>query len=101
MMEYIRFGRGLAETIGTDREQLQQLRMTSMDAFFIIIFQLDGFGICYAFSPTGCHDGRNSGFGRRIGLMFSNQSGWLILLGILVFAAGRNGKFTKIYRICG
>ena len=87
----------LAETIGSEGT-INAVSMTSMDSFFIIMFQLMVSTFVMRFKPLAAMMGGILVLAGGLGLMFSNQSGWLILLGILVFALGEmasSPKFTE------
>ncbi|HKJ79772.1 MAG TPA: MFS transporter [Prolixibacteraceae bacterium] len=89
---------GLAEAIGTEDGTITAVSMTSMNAFFIIVFQLIVSSFVMRFRPLSAMMGGILVLAGGLGLMFSNQSGWLILLGILVFALGEmasSPKFTE------
>lgn len=89
---------GLAEAIGTDTGTITAVTMTSMDAFFIIVFQLMVSAFVMRFRPLAAMMGGILVLAGGLGLMFSSQSGWLILLGVLIFALGEmasSPKFTE------
>lgn len=88
----------LAKSIGTESGTITTVTLTSMDSFFIILFQLIVSAFVMRFRPLAAMMGGILVLAGGLGLMFSNQSGWLILLGILVFALGEmasSPKFTE------
>ncbi len=88
----------LAESIGTEQGTITAVTLGSMDAFFIIVFQLMVSAFVMRFRPLTAMMGGILVLAGGLGLMFSNQSSWLILLGILVFALGEmasSPKFTE------
>jgi proton-dependent oligopeptide transporter, POT family len=88
----------LAKSIGTESGTITTVTLTSMDSFFIIVFQLIVSAFVMRFKPLAAMMGGILVLAGGLGLMFSNQSGWLILLGILVFALGEmasSPKFTE------
>ncbi|TNF40765.1 MAG: MFS transporter [Bacteroidetes bacterium] len=88
----------LARSIGTETGTITAVTLTSMDSFFIIVFQLMVSAFVMRFKPLAAMMGGILVLAGGLGLMFSNQSGWLILLGILVFALGEmasSPKFTE------
>ncbi|SHF44918.1 Dipeptide/tripeptide permease [Mariniphaga anaerophila] len=88
----------LAEAIGTPQGTITAVTLGSMDAFFIIVFQLVVSAFVMRFRPLAAMMGGILVLAGGLGLMFSNQSSWLILLGILVFALGEmasSPKFTE------
>ena len=88
----------LAKSIGTDSGTITAVTLSSMNAFFIIVFQIMVSTFVMRFRPLVAMMGGILVLAGGLGLMFSNQSGWLILLGILVFALGEmasSPKFTE------
>ncbi|KAF0236080.1 MAG: major facilitator superfamily [Prolixibacteraceae bacterium] len=88
----------LAKSIGTESATITSVTLTSMDSFFIIVFQLMVSAFVMRFKPLAAMMGGILVLAGGLGLMFSSQSGWLILLGILVFALGEmasSPKFTE------
>jgi proton-dependent oligopeptide transporter, POT family len=88
----------LAKSIGTESGTITAVTLTSMDSFFIILFQLIVSAFVMRFRPLAAMMGGILILAGGLGLMFSNQSGWLILLGILVFGIGEmasSPKFTE------
>ena len=87
----------LAEAIGNEGT-INAVTMTSMDSFYIIVFQLMVSTVVMRFRPLVAMMGGILVLAGGLSLMFSNQSGWLILLGVLVFALGEmasSPKFTE------
>ena len=88
----------LAEAIGTPQGTITAVTLGSMDAFFIIVFQLMVSSFVMRFRPLAAMMGGILVLAGGLGLMYSNQNSWLILLGILVFALGEmasSPKFTE------
>ncbi|NLO01659.1 MAG: peptide MFS transporter [Bacteroidales bacterium] len=88
----------LAEKIGTPEGTITAVTLSSMDAFFIIIFQLAVSAFVMRFRPLAAMMGGILILAGGLALMFSNQNSWLILLGILIFALGEmasSPKFTE------
>lgn len=88
----------LAKTIGTPEGTITAVTLSSMDAFFIIVFQLLVSSFVMRFRPLTAMMGGILVLSGGLGLMFSSQTGWLILLGILVFSLGEmasSPKFTE------
>lgn len=88
----------LAKSIGTESGTITTVTLTSMDSFFIIVFQLMVSAFVMRFKSLAAMMGGILVLAGGLGLMFSSQSGWLILLGILVFALGEmasSPKFTE------
>ncbi len=90
----------LAETIGKDGT-INAVTMTSMDSFFIILFQLMVSAFVMRFKPLAAMMGGILVLAGGLGLMFSTQSGWLILLGVLIFALGEMGSSPKFTEYVG
>jgi dipeptide/tripeptide permease len=88
----------LANAIGTENETISAVTLSSMDSFFIILFQLAVSAFVMRYKPLSAMMGGILVLGGGIGLMFSSQNGWLILLGILFFGLGEmasSPKFTE------
>jgi proton-dependent oligopeptide transporter, POT family len=88
----------LAEAIGTPQGTITAVTLGSMDAFFIIVFQLMVSAFVMRFRPLAAMMGGILVLAGGLSLMFSNQNSWLILLGLLVFALGEmasSPKFTE------
>lgn len=88
----------LAIAIGTPEGTITAVTLGSMDAFFIIVFQLMVSAFVMRFRPLAAMMGGILVLAGGLSLMFSNQNSWLILLGILVFALGEmasSPKFTE------
>jgi len=88
----------LAESIGTPEGTITAVTLGSMDAFFIIVFQLIVSAFVMRFRPLAAMMGGILVLAGGLSLMFSNQNSWLILLGILIFALGEmasSPKFTE------
>ena len=91
----------LAETIGTADGTITAPTLLSMDSFFIIVFQLVVSAFVMRFRPLAAMMGGILVLSGGLGLMFSTQSGWLILLGILIFALGEMGSSPKFTEYVG
>lgn len=90
----------LAETIG-ENGTINAVSMTSMDSFYIILFQLMVSTFVMRFRPLAAMMGGILVLAGGLGLMFSTQSGWLILLGVLIFALGEMGSSPKFTEYVG
>lgn len=88
----------LAHSIGTSEGTITTVTFTSMDAFFIIVFQIVISTLVMRFRPLVAMMGGILVLSGGLGLMFSSQSGWLVLFGIFVFGIGEmasSPKFTE------
>lgn len=88
----------LAESIGTAEGTISAVTLSSMDAFFIIVFQLAISSLVMSFRPLSAMMGGILVLSGGVGMMFFSQSGWLILMGILIFSWGEmasSPKFTE------
>ncbi len=88
----------LAKAIGTGSGSITAVTLLSMDSFFIILFQIMVSAFVMRFRPLAAMMGGILILAGGLSLMFSNQNGWLILLGILVFSLGEmasSPKFTE------
>lgn len=87
-----------AESIGTEQGTISTVTLSSMDSFFIIAFQLVVSAFVMRFRPLSAMMGGILVLSGGLGLMFSMNSGWLVLFGVLVFALGEmasSPKFTE------
>ncbi len=91
----------LAEAIGTPEGTITAVTLGSMDAFFIIVFQLMVSTYVMRFRPLVAMMGGILVLAGGLALMFSNQNSWLILLGILVFALGEMASSPKFSEYIG
>jgi POT family proton-dependent oligopeptide transporter len=91
----------LAKSIGTEAGTITAPTLLSMDSFFIIIFQLMVSAFVMRFRPLAAMMGGILVLSGGLGLMFYTQSGWLILLGILIFALGEMGSSPKFTEYVG
>ncbi len=88
----------LAHSIGTAEGTITTVTLTSMDSFFIIVFQIAVSALVMRFKPLSAMMGGILVLSGGLMMMFSTQSGWLILLGILIFGLGEmssSPKFTE------
>ncbi|NQU85685.1 MAG: MFS transporter [Mariniphaga sp.] len=90
----------LTETIGSEGA-INAVSMTSMNSFFIIVFQIMVSAFVMRFKPLAAMMGGILVLAGGLGLMFSNQSGWLILLGVLIFALGEMASSPKYTEYVG
>jgi proton-dependent oligopeptide transporter, POT family len=89
---------GLADTIGNSDGTISAVTLSSMDSFFIIVFQLMVSAFVMRYRPLSAMMGGILVLAGGLGMMFSTQSGWLILFGILIFGLGEmasSPKFTE------
>ena len=94
------FSPWLAELIGSDPGSVA-LTMSSMDAFFIIVFQLMVSAFVMRFRPLNAMMGGIFVLAIGLGMMFSFQNGWIILLGLLIFGLGEMGSSPKYTEYVG
>lgn len=90
----------LAKTIGVNGT-INAVSFTSMDAFFIIAFQLLVSTFVMRFKPLSAMTGGIIVLAVGLGFMFSSQNGWLILLGILIFGLGEMASSPKYTEYVG
>jgi proton-dependent oligopeptide transporter, POT family len=87
-----------ANAIGTQEGTISAVTLSSMDSFFIIIFQLAVSAYVMRFRPLYAITGGTLVLAGGLCMMFSLQGGWFILLGILIFGLGEmasSPKFTE------
>ncbi|TKG90161.1 MFS transporter [Puteibacter caeruleilacunae] len=88
----------LAESIGTSEGTISAVTLSSMDAFFIIVFQLMVSTLVMRYRPLNAMMGGIIVLAIGVGLMFATQNGLYLLLGILIFGLGEmasSPKFTE------
>jgi len=90
----------LAEIIG-EKGTINAVSMTSMDSFFIIVFQIMVSAFVMRFRPLAAMMGGILVLAGGLGVMFSVQSGWLVLAGVLVFAFGEMSSSPKYTEYIG
>jgi len=93
-----RISPSLASAIGTEEGTISAVTISSIVAFYIILFQILVSAFVMRFRPLSAMSGGILLLSVGIGLMFSTQSGWLILAGILIFGLGEmasSPKFTE------
>lgn len=91
----------LAKSIGTEAGTITALTITSMDSFFIIVLQIMVSAFVMRFRPLHAMMGGTLVFAAGLGMMFSFQSGWIILLGLLVFGLGEMSSSPKYTEYVG
>jgi len=94
------FSPWLAEWIGSEPGTVA-LTLGSMDAFFIIVFQIAVSAFVMRFRPLNAMMGGIFVLAGGLGMMFSFQNGWLILLGLLIFGLGEMGSSPKYTEYVG
>jgi dipeptide/tripeptide permease len=88
----------MANTIGTPAEGLSAVTIGSLDAFFIILFQIWISGLVMKYKPLNAMMSGIMVLAVGIGMMFMFQNGFFIILGILIFSIGEmssSPKFTE------
>ncbi len=91
----------LAGFLGTPEGTIPTVSMLSMDSFFIIVFQIMVSAFVMRFRPLAAMMGGILVLSGGLGLMFASQSGWLILLGVLIFSLGEMGSSPKFTEYVG
>jgi hypothetical protein len=87
-----------AQGIGTAEGTISAVTMTSIDAFFIIAFQIIISSFVMRFKPLNAMIGGILVLSVGLGLMFATQNGWFLILGIFIFGIGEmssSPKFTE------
>lgn len=90
-----------AELIGTSEGTISAVTIGSMDAFFIIVFQIMVSTFVMRFRALNAMIGGTLVLAGGLGLMFSFQSGWIILFGLLIFSLGEMGSSPKYTEYVG
>ncbi len=91
----------LADMIATEQGTISAVTMSSMDSFYIIVFQLVVSAFVMRFRPLSAMMGGILVLAGGLNLMFSSQNGWLILLGVLIFSLGEMGSSPKFTEYVG
>ena len=89
---------GFAKSIGTADGAISALTMTSIDAFFIIAFQIVISSFVMRFKPLNAMIAGILVLSIGLGFMFAFQNGWFLILGIFIFSIGEmssSPKFTE------
>lgn len=92
---------GLANLIGTAEGTINAVTLGSMNAFFIIVFQIAVSAFVMRFRPLNAMMGGIFVLSVGLFLMFAFQSGWVVLLGLLVFALGEMSSSPKYTEYVG
>lgn len=80
---------------------ISSITMLSFDSFFIILFQLIISTFVMRFKPINSIISGLIVLSIGVGLMFSTQSGWFLLLGILIFSIGEMASSPKYTEYVG
>jgi len=94
------FSPWFAELIGSEPSTVA-LTLGSMDAFFIIVFQIAVSTFVMRFRPLNAMMGGIFVLAGGLGMMFAFQNGWMILLGLLIFGLGEMGSSPKYTEYVG
>lgn len=92
---------GFARAIGNGWGGISTVTFSSMDSFFIICFQLVVSAFVMRFRPLNAMMGGILVLAGGLGLMFSFQSGWIILFGVLIFGLGEMASSPKYTEYIG
>ncbi|HAH24589.1 MAG TPA: MFS transporter [Prolixibacteraceae bacterium] len=92
---------GLANLLGGNTGTISALNISSMDSFYIIVFQIAVSAFVMRFRPLNAMMGGIFVLAAGLGLMFAFQSGWVVLLGMLVFSLGEMGSSPKYTEYVG
>ena len=88
----------LAEKIGTSQGTISAVTITSMDSFFIIVFQIVISGLVMRLKPLNAMMAGILILALGLSMMFSSTVGLLVVFGVLVFSIGEmasSPKFTE------
>lgn len=87
----------LAQNIG-ENGTITAVTLSSLDAFFIILFQIWISGLVMRYKPLNAMMSGIFVLGIGVGMMFAFQNSWFIIIGVLVFSIGEmasSPKFTE------
>ena len=90
-----------ANLIGTSAGTISAVTLSSMDAFFIIAFQIAVSAFVMRFKPLNAMMGGIFVLSIGLFLMFGVQSGWIVLFGLLIFGLGEMGSSPKFTEYVG
>jgi len=90
-----------AQLIGTPSGTISAVTLSSMDSFFIIAFQIEVSAFVMRFKPLNAMMGGIFVLSIGLFLMFGMQSGWIVLLGLLIFGLGEMGSSPKYTEYVG
>jgi proton-dependent oligopeptide transporter, POT family len=90
-----------AQAIGTEQGTISAVTFSSMDAFFIIVFQLIVSVYVMRYKPLTAMMGGMLVLAAGVGMMFISQNGWFVLLGVLVFGLGEMASSPKTTEYIG
>lgn len=88
----------LAEAIGTEGGTITAVTIGSLDAFFIMIFQIWISSLVMRLKPLNAMMSGIFVLGIGVGMMFAFQNSWFAILGVLIFSLGEmasSPKFTE------
>jgi proton-dependent oligopeptide transporter, POT family len=92
---------GFAQAIGTAQGTISAVTFSSMDAFFIILFQLFVSAFVMRYKPLTAMMGGILVLAAGVGMMFASQNGWFVLLGVLIFGLGEMASSPKTTEYIG
>lgn len=90
-----------AQTLGIAPGKITAVTITSLDAFFIIVFQLVISTIAMRYKPLHAMMTGIFILAIGVGLMFFTQIVWLIIFGVLIFAIGEMASSPKYTEYIG
>lgn len=91
----------LANLVGTASHTISAVTLSSMDSFYIIVFQIAVSAFVMRFKPLNAMMGGIFVLAFGLFMMFAFQSGWIVLFGILVFGLGEMGSSPKFTEYVG
>ena len=90
-----------AELIGTPSGTISAVTLGSMNAFYIIAFQIVVSAFVMRYKPLNAMMGGIFVLSIGLFLMFGMQSGWIVLFGMLLFGLGEMGSSPKFTEYVG
>jgi dipeptide/tripeptide permease len=90
-----------AELIGTKSGTISAVTISSMDSFFIIMFQIAVSAFVMRFKALNAMMGGILVLSGGFFLMYGVQSGWLVMFGLLVFSLGEMSSSPKYTEYIG
>jgi dipeptide/tripeptide permease len=95
------FSPGLARAFGTPEGTIAAERLTNMDAFYIIVFQILVSSVVMRFRPLKAMMGGILVCAIGIGLWFVTQNGLYLFISLLIFGLGEMSSSPKISEYIG
>jgi len=91
----------LAELINTGKGTVSAVTLSSLDSFYIIVFQIAVSAFVMRFRPLNAMIGGIFVLAIGLSMMFAFQNGWIVLFGLLIFGLGEMSSSPKYTEYVG